>query len=342
MINNKCRERAIALHAEKFIVDAHFDLLPDIIQKRSKGRTRVIEEDHLPAMRKAGLDLVVSSIFIDNSYVPDMALKRALDQIGALYSELEESPGLFSLCRNWNDVLMAKSEGKLAIILSFEGVEPISNDLGLLRIFYELGVRGIGLVWSRRNYAADGCFFSSRREGKKGGLTDFGINVLEDAKKLGMFIDVSHLNDEGFQDVLDFYDGPFIASHSNCRDIMGTMRNLTDDQIIKLAERGGVMGTNCCSTFVADESCVGPVSSKHLVDHVDHIRDLVGVDHVGFGFDFCDMFRQGTNSDSYDCISGYSMVIDFTAELISRGYSDEEISLIAGGNFSRIYKKILK
>lgn len=342
----KKREKALGiareLHRSKLVVDAHFDLLMDVLDKREKGRCRVIEEDHLPSMKRAGLDVVVSSLFISDNYVPDMALRRALDQIGALHHELDESGDKLALCRTWDEVESARSDGKLAIILSFEGVEPISNDLGLLRIFYELGVRGVGLVWSRRNYAGDGCFFSNRREGKKGGLTDFGVKLLDEIASLGMFLDVSHLNDEGFQDVLDFYEGPFIASHSNCRSLMGTMRNLTDDQISALAKRGGVMGMNCCSTFVADEAKVGPVTAKHLADHVDHIKNLVGIEHVGFGFDFCDMFRTNSGSTSYDCISGYSHVSDLTAELLTRGYSEDEIAMVMGENLASFYRDKLR
>ncbi len=342
MKREDCLERAKSLHGSNMVIDAHFDLLMDVLEKREKGKKNVIEEDHLPSMRKAGLDVVVSSLFVENRYIPDMALKRALDQVGALHQEMDESGSLLALCVNWKEVEDARSKGKLAILLSFEGVEPISNDLSLLRVFYELGVRGVGLVWSRRNYAGDGCFFSERREGKKGGLTDFGVRLLDEIASMGMFLDVSHLNDEGFEDVLEFYDGPFLASHSNCRELMGTMRNLTDEQIKALAARGGVMGMNSCNSFVADETKVGPVTAVHLADHVDHIKGLVGIDHVGFGFDFCDMFRVASGSTCYDCVSGYGRVVEFSAELLGRGYSDDEVTAVMGGNLARFYKSVLK
>ncbi len=338
----KKQEMARELHRNRLVLDAHFDLLVDVLEKREKGRHRVIEEDHLPSMKKTGLDVVVSSLFVSDRFVPDMALRRALDQIGALHQELDESGDKLALCRTWEEVEAARSCGKLAIILSFEGVEPISNDIGLLRIFYELGVRGVGLVWSRRNYAGDGCFFSQRREGKKGGLTDFGVRLLDEIGSLGMFLDVSHLNDEGFEDVLRFYEGPFIASHSNCRSLMGTMRNLTDEQIVALAQRGGVMGMNSCSTFVADEAKVGPVTAKHLADHVDYIKNLVGIEHVGLGFDFCDMFRTNSGSSSYDCVSGYNQAADLTTELLMRGYSEDQVAMVMGENFARFYREALK
>ncbi|PIE54102.1 MAG: membrane dipeptidase [Dethiosulfovibrio peptidovorans] len=334
--------RAEELHRSRIVVDAHFDLLMEVLAKREAGRRNVMEDDILPAMREAGLDLVVSSIFIEDQFLPEMALRRALDQIAAFHQELDECGHLVSLCRSWGDVERARAQGKLAVILSFEGVEPLGNDLRLLRVFYELGVRGIGLVWSRRNFAGDGCFFVPRREGQKGGLTDFGVALLDEARDLNMFIDVSHLNDEGFWDVTRFWDGPFVASHSNCRALAGSMRNLTDDQIMALADHGGVMGMNCCSSFVVDQG-FGVASPARLADHVDHIRDLVGLEHVGFGFDFCDWIRQsrGDTSTTCDCVPGYGGAVAFTAELLFRGYADEQAAAIIGGNWARVYGALL-
>jgi membrane dipeptidase len=151
-------EQAVQLHNNNFVVDAHFDLLPLVYAKRLKGATNVIEKDYLPALRAAGFGLVISSLFIPTEFLPEMGLRRALGLISALYSEMEESPGLFSLCRNTEEIRQARERDELAIILSFEGLEPIGNDLSLLRIFYELGTRGVGLTWNRRNYVADGCF----------------------------------------------------------------------------------------------------------------------------------------------------------------------------------------
>ncbi len=335
-------ERAEALHRSCFVADAHFDLLMEVLAKRETGRRNVIEEDVLPAMKKAGLDLVVSSVFIEDRFLPEMALRRALDQIAAFHEELDECGHLVSLCRSWSDVEDARSQGKLAVILSFEGVEPLGNDIRLLRIFHELGVRGIGLVWSRRNFVGDGCFFAPRREGQKGGLTDFGVRLLDEARSLNMFIDVSHLNDEGFWDVAEFCEGPFVASHSNCRALAGSMRNLTDEQIGTLADHGGVMGMNCCSSFVVDKGC-GVASPARLADHVDRIRDLVGIEHVGFGFDFCDWIRQssGETSTTCDCVPGYGGAVSFTAELLARGYSDDEAAAVMGGNWARVYGAFL-
>jgi membrane dipeptidase len=314
-----------------------------VLAKRLKGKTRVIERDYLPELKAGGVDLVVSSLFVESEFLPEMGLRRTLDQISALYSEMEESPGLFSLCRTTGEIRKARARGELAIMLSFEGLDPIGNDLSLLRIFYELGVRGVGITWSRRNYAADGCFFDPQEEGRKGGLTEFGVKAVKEAARLGMYLDISHLNDEGVEDLLRFYEGPVMASHSNCRELAPVMRNLTDEHIRSLASRGGLTGMNVCSAFVGD-SASSKMTEKDLACHVDHIRDLVGIEHVGFGFDFCDEFRDPEDPESEkfrDCIKGHKSCIGLTAELLSRGYEEEDVVKVMGGNLFHFLEKTI-
>jgi len=330
------------------VVDAHFDLLFDVVRQRQHGRRRVIETDYLPGFIEGGLNVVVSSIYIDGEFLPEMALRRALDQVSALYAEIDESPDKIMLCKSYADIMEAENEGKIGIMLSFEGVEPLYNDLSLLRIFYELGVRVVGLAWSRRNYAGDGCHYGEVREGTRGGITDFGVQLIEAAEDLGMFIDVSHLNDEGFWDVMEIAQKPVIASHSNCRVLAGIMRNLTDEQIKAIASKGGVIGINVSNMLTADDD--ENASIEYLANHVDHIAKLAGVEHVGFGFDFCDqLFKylsteqlKGLSRKPFDVFKGHKEIKDFTVELMKQGYKHEEIELILGGNFLRVYKEVLK
>lgn len=341
--NTETALRARERHSSYFVADAHFDLLPLVLEKRLEGRTKVIETDYLPSLREGNVDLVISSIFISNKFLPEMALRHALDQISALYSELEESPGFFTLCRNTTEIMAAKERGELAILMSFEGVEPLGSDLSLLRVFHALGVRGVGITWSRRNYAADGCFFKPVDEGGKGGLTDFGVRLVREAARLGMYLDVSHLNDEGLADVFSFHKGPVIASHSNCRTLAGTMRNLTDEQIRLLASRGGLMGMNVCSIFVGDAEHA-TMNEAELANHVDHIKKLVGTQAVGFGFDFCDEMRDFSGPGpfvNYDCIKGHANASLLTEQLLLRGYAEEEIENILGGNILRFLRSTI-
>lgn len=331
------------IHENFTIVDAHLDLLYDIEINRSKGYKRVIEREYLPEFKEGGINIIVSSIFIDKDFLPELALRKALDQISAFYSELDEAEENFALVKNLRDLEETLAQGKIGILLSFEGVEPLLDDINLLRIFYELGVRIVGLTWSRRNYAADGCSYSKFQDSKNG-LSDFGRQVVKEAERLGMLIDVSHLNDAGFWDVMELSTQPVIASHSNCRALNGIMRNLTDEQIRALANTGGVIGINAVSTLVAERNA----DVKALVDHVDHLRDVAGIHHIGLGLDFCDKIfelpnpRKNPKSKGlYDVIEGHKNIYQLTEELINRGYGDDEIRLIYGENFLRVFKEVI-
>ncbi len=220
-------------------------------------------------------------------------------------------------------------------------LEPLQNDIHLLRIFYELGVRGLGLVWSRRNYVGDGAFFTAKKSGKPSGISHFGVRLIEEAEKLGMFVDVSHLNDEGFSDVMEICQTPVIASHSNCRAIASSMRNLTDPQIEAIAEKNGVIGMNAINKFICDDE--NNIGVSHFVDHLDHIAKVAGIDHVGIGFDLCDSFKDYLQIEqelpSKDIINTHAGLDEFTAELIRRKYSETDILKILGGNFLRVYEQ---
>ena len=165
-------KKAQELHHKFFVADAHNDILCNVLRKRNEGRTKVIETDYLKDIKKGGVNLIICSLYVGDSYLPEMSLRIAMDQIAALYEEINESPGKFRLCRSAAEIKSAAKSGEIAFLLSFEGVEPLGLDLSLLRVFYELGVRGVGLVWSRRNYAGDGCSLKPREEGKRGGLTN--------------------------------------------------------------------------------------------------------------------------------------------------------------------------
>jgi membrane dipeptidase len=342
-MDTSLQQQAKDLHEKAFIVDAHFDLTYEVNNRRERGERQVIERDYLQQFKAGGFNLIVSAIFIHNYFLPEMGLRRALDQIACLHEEIDESPGKFSLCRTTTEAIQTRKTNKVAIFLSLEGAEPLQNDIRLLRIFYELGVRGLGLVWSRRNYVGDGAFFTTKKSGQRSGISSFGIQLIEEAEKLGMFIDVSHLNDEGFWDVIDITNRPVIASHSNCRSLASSMRNLTDAQIKAIAQKNGVIGMNSINKFVRDEDEAVDVS--HLIDHLDHIVSLVGINHVGIGFDLCDSFKDYLQIEqelpSKDVIETHAGLAKFTEELLRRNYSEDDILKILGGNFLRIYRETI-
>ncbi len=339
------KRRAKELHNESIVIDAHLDLAGEINNRYEAGEREIIKKYYLEGFKKSGLNIIVSSLFIDSMFLPELALRNALDQISVLYDDIKSCNGEVELIKTKEDLDRVIKEKKIGIILSFEGVEPLINDIRLLNIFYELGVRGVGLVWSRRNYAADGCFFGPVEEGTKGGLTTFGVQLVKEAEKRGMFLDVSHLNDEGFWDLVEKTDKPFIASHSNTRALNNIMRNLEDKQIKTIADRNGVIGCN------AIKSIIGPsreeASISYLCDHIDHIVKLVGAKHIGYGFDLCNSYYESELKYKYeepssDVFNGHSESLLITEELLRRGYSDEDIKSILGENFLRVFREILK
>ncbi len=296
-------------------------------------------------MKKGGFNIVVSSLFIDDVFLPEMGLRVALGQISALMEDVETCNGEVVLIKTKDQLQTVVKENKIGIILSFEGLDPIGNDIKLLKIFYELGVRAAGLVWSRRNYVADGCSFSPVEEGQRGGLTKFGVKAVRKMEEMNMLIDVSHLNDEGFWDIMKFTNRPFIASHSDVRNIHDRMRNLTDEQIKAIAERNGVIGINAYKNIAGVKEGEDPI--KKLADHVEYMANLVGPSHVGFGFDLCNSYYESElkfkfephNSDSLD---SHADAVLITEELLRRGMSEEDVKLIIGGNFYRIFNEILQ
>ena len=267
-----------------------------------------------------------------------------MDQISALKEELEESRELFSLCRNSSEAKAASEKGKIGLFLSLEGAEPLGNDIFLLRTFYDLGVRLVGLTWSRRNYAGDGSSFDPADAPRHpGGLTKFGRELVMEAQKMGMVIDVSHLNDPGFYEVAELIKAPFIASHSNCRALCGSARNLKDDQIKMIAESGGVVGLNAYSPFVSDNEA--DRNTDKFFEHLQHITQVAGIDNVGLGLDLC------------DCIVSLSMGNDdsrqkdlFTDHLdaarrfivpMKKKLSPGDYYAFTGGNFMRVIERVL-
>ncbi|MEK0453127.1 MAG: hypothetical protein AGIKBDMD_01082 [Synergistaceae bacterium] len=326
------------------LLDAHFDVLLDVLSYRKKGERKVLERRHFQNLKEAGISTIICSLYISDIFLPEGALRNALDQISALKEELEESRELFSLCRNSSEAKAASEKGKIGLFLSLEGAEPLGNDIFLLRSFYDLGVRLVGLTWSRRNYAGDGSSFDPADAPRHpGGLTKFGRELVMEAQKMGMVIDVSHLNDPGFYEVAELIKAPFIASHSNCRALCGSARNLKDDQIKMIAESGGVVGLNAYSPFVSDNEA--DRNTDKFFEHLQHITQVAGIDNVGLGLDLC------------DCIASLSMGNDdsrqkdlFTDHLdaarrfivpMKKKLSPGDYCAFTGGNFMRVIERVL-
>jgi membrane dipeptidase len=314
-----------------YAIDAHLDLGSMILSRQKKGERDVLDRLFLEDFKEAKIKLVIAAVFIETDRV-EMALSEALQQIQALKNDMSSS---FKMVYKKSDLEDVMSSDKIGILLSLEGLEPIMRHIEFLDVFYDLGVRALGLTWSRRNYVADGSYFRTPREGIRGGLTPFGIAVVERAEKLGMILDVSHLNDPGFEDLNTYTKGPIIASHSNSRVLNPITRNLTDEQVKLIARRGGVIGVNAY-TFIVHES---EHTIERLCDHIDHFIKIGGDDCVGFGFDFCDLYYD--DGKKHDVIN-YQELHKISENLVGRGYSERLIGKIYGGNFYKFLKKMLK
>ena len=326
------------------IMDAHFDVLLDVLSLRKKGERRVLERRFQKCLNKAGISGLVCSLYICEEYLPEGALRNALDQISSLREELAESGESFSLCLNSSEARDAEKKGRIAIFLSLEGAEPIGNDILLLRTFYDLGVRFLGLTWSRRNYAADGSSFDKADEPRyPGGLTKFGRELVMKAQELGMVVDVSHLNDPGFYEVAEIMKAPFIASHSNCRSLCGSARNLKDDQIRLISDSGGVVGLNAYSPFVSDDPAQRNTDKffKHLV----HIAETAGIKCAGLGLDLCDcigsLHISDENSSDRDLFKDHFDAAERFILPLREKLSPDDYAAVTGGNLMRVIERVL-
>jgi len=260
---------AQTLLQQSIVIDCHLDLLYEVLQKRRQGRRQVILNDYLADWRAGNVACIVSSLYCDEG---SDYLSETLQQIKVWAEELAESNGEFFLATSSADIRRAHATGKVAVMLAFEGVEPLVGEVGYLRLFHRLGVRIVGLCWSRSNWAADGSRFKDF-DYTGYGLTESGEQLLALARELKMLVDISHTNDLGFWQVLDSARQPVLASHSNSRAFSNTPRNLDDRQIAAIAQSGGVIGINGVS-LVAQMQDPASADLQTLVRHMQHIKRL--------------------------------------------------------------------
>src|SRR6266487_6077109 len=237
--NSALEARVERLHAHG-VVDMHFDMLMDLYDKRE--RTGVLEADYLPELEQGGVGILGAAIYIEDKYLPEQALRVALDQIARLYAEVDQTTR-FAICRTHAEIVAARAANKIALVITMEGVEPLGTDLNLPRVFYELGLRSIGLTHARSNAAGHGGIFASSGSSQEG-LTEFGRDLVRECEALGVIIDLAHINPAGFNDVLSMTTKPPIVSHTNVRRYYDIERNISDEQIKKIGERHGVIGIN--------------------------------------------------------------------------------------------------
>lgn len=327
---------AQTLHQKSIVIDGHCDTLMNV-QMRYDGFPPFLkhlsdQKGHidLPRLKAGGITAQNFACYLGDQFLPAQAVRETLRMIDTFCRWQEENAADLCLATCAADIERAKIEGKVAGILSLEGAEGLEGDLGVLRMVYRLGVRWIGLTWSRRNQAADGV--SEQRTG--GGLTEFGVRLVQEMNRLGMLVDIAHLAQRGVEDVFEVCKGPVIASHANARALCDTPRNLTDAQLERLAASGGVIGVVYVPGFITRGD--QPPTLAMLLDHVDHIVKVAGIDHIGLGSDW-----DGFGGPPPVGLDDVSQTPHITAGLLDRGYNAGDVQKILGGNWLRVIRQVM-
>ncbi|MDQ6860874.1 MAG: membrane dipeptidase [Verrucomicrobiota bacterium] len=338
-------ERIARLHSGH-LVDMHFDLQLGLFWKREQGG--VIASDFLPEFEAGDIGLIGAAIYIEEEHLGASALRVALDQVALLQREIEADPRLM-FCRSFADVRRAEAEQRIGLLLTMEGAEPLGDDPLLIRVFHELGLRAISLTHTRVNAAAAGGIFAPSGSPATG-LTSFGRELVGECQRLGIILDLAHINPAGFEDICTHTTGPLIVSHSNARRYHDIERNISDEQIKMIGARGGVIGINAILVSATKEEA----TLDRYVDHIEHVAELIGIEGVGIGFDFCEfLWRQMpaaqreameaklTRPHFLPDLSNHSHARNLTGKLIERGFSDDDIARILRGNWLRILEQTL-
>jgi membrane dipeptidase len=365
------------IHYRSIAIDMHADTVQRVLDE-NVDLQQELPDGHLDAVRAkaGGLDAQFFSIWVEPQLFGGggpRAMKRADDQITAVRELAEKHPETWHLATTAEDIRRAAQDGKIAALLGLEGGYAIDDRLENVKRYYDLGVRYMSPAWSISTSWAGS---SGDDVGATRGLNDFGQEVVREMNRLGMMVDVSHVSDKTFWDIVNTSSKPVVATHSACRAIADVPRNLTDDMIKALAKTGGVVNVIFYPEHIepgwsqkkkqldaeiaplvkqASESEPGdavhkkiardrvrqeqysrrlpPVGVSRIVDHIDHIVKLVGVDHVGIGSDF-----DGVQATAAD-LSTVAELPNLTKELLRRGYSEGDIEKILGGNMLRVMEQ---
>ena len=318
-------KRALDLHREAVIVDSL--------------NASIMSDEYFKKLQKGGVTATNYTIAMMHNM--SETVKRILDMQDLVAGESET----VVLATSVEDIARAKLEGKTAIMLGFQNIQPLENDLRLLKLYHYLGVRIIQLSYHFRNAAADG-----GGERMDSGLSLFGISLVKEMNRLGIVVDLAHVGKQSVLEAADTSEDPVIASHSNPRALVDAYQNKTDEEIKAIAEKGGIIGVTAFPRLVSKDP--DKCTLDDLLDCIDYIVKLVGANHVGVGLDLAEgwadypptrMSLMKIDKRIYTWPRGIETVTDFpniTKGLVGRGYSDTEIRKILGENFLRVFKKV--
>ena len=370
------------IHDSALVIDGHADTPQRFLDEGFDIATDTpVSEGHLDLgkARAGNLGAEFFSIWVDPKPHVGRFAVRALQLIDSVLLQISRHPDQLALATSTQDILAARTGAskKLACLMGLEGGHAIENDLGVLRDFYRLGVRYMTLTWSNTNDWADSSGdLHDPKVKRHDGLTDFGQQVVHEMNRLGMIVDISHVSDKTFYDVLKVTRAPVIASHSSARALANSPRNMTDEMLRALAANGGVAMVNFFAAFIDDNyrkaeqaQRANRIAAIHtatanlgldpgarlrarrqverewaakierppfeaLINHIDHVVKVAGIDHVGLGSDFDGIPSTPKGMDSAADLP------KITEALVTRGYSGEEIHKILGGNFLRVFKRV--
>lgn len=325
------------------VFDGHADIWTDITNKYIvKNMEDVFRKKHLKKFRDGNVDGGIFVIWVDPPYDED-PVYRVAQIVECMQYEMKYSKDILNIVKNHEDYVNVE-DTRIKVLIGMEGLSHIDTNITLLQQYYELGVRHASLTWNEENKLATGILGDRKR-----GLTADGRAAIKEIEQLGMLFDVSHLNDRSFWDAVDTASKPIIASHSNARALCAHDRNLDDLQLKAIADSGGIVGVNSFRSFVHESRSKQNIDG--LVEHIKYIADLIGTDHVAFGFDFCDFIDDTTMSSfndptaitpGIDGLNDVSQVNQLITALNNAGFSKNEIEKIAYKNYARVIKAVLK
>ncbi len=311
------------------IVDTHCDTALSVYNCGGNGGDLYENGFHLDIRRlmATGPRVQFFAAFADPKKYRCDTLSKVLSVLDVVYDAQEKYGDVFTVCKSADEIDQAVSCGKTAAVLSVEGGECLNGELSVLRQLYRLGVRSMLIAWNYRNELADGA-----EEEPGAGLTSFGRQVVAEMNRLGMIVDVSHLCEASFDDVMSVTTKPVIASHSNAMAVCRNCRNLTDRQLSDIRANGGVVGINFYPYFLNNTD---RADIDDVVRHIEHICSVTGEDHIGIGADF----------DGIECtpsgLEGTERIPALFERLLQLNYSESFISKLAGLNFMRVIRQVL-
>lgn len=308
------------------IFDAHCDTISKLYEQGGSLEENKCHID-LSRMRKYQSFCQVFAMWIDDLYAQNMPFQHTMRLIDHYYQMICQSNNIMHV-NSMKEVREAFEQNKLASFLSIEGGEALAGEIANLRIFHKLGVRLMTLTWNRRNEIGDGVGESS-----KGGLSNFGKEVIAEMNRLHMIIDVSHITKQGFWDTISLTSAPIVASHSNSEAVAQHKRNLDDEQFCALVKNGGVAGINFYSEFL---NTSGRAAVIDIYRHIEHFLSLGGENNIGLGADFDGVDTLPANVNG---VQDLELIIE---ELLKHNMSEELVHKILYGNFARLFQEVLK